>query len=223
VIRVVLVDDQPIVRAGFRMILRDEEDIDVVGEAADGTQALDLCARLDPDVVVMDIRMPILDGVATTARLTTDPAIHGRVLILTTFDADDHVIDALRAGASGFLLKDATPEAFVEAVRTVAAGEALLAPSVTRRLLDRFRDRLPASADATSRALGALTDREREVLTLVAHGLSNREIAERLTLAEPTVKAHVSHVLLKLDLRDRAQAVVLAYDVGLVRPGQGEL
>ena len=222
-IRVILVDDQPIVRAGFRMILKDEADIDVVGEAADGTQALDLAVRLDPDVVVMDIRMPILDGVATTHRLNADPRIHSHVLILTTFDADDHVVDALRAGASGFLLKDATPEAFVEAVRTVAAGEALLAPSVTRRLLDQFRDRLPVPAASRSRKLDALTDREREVLALMAHGLSNREIAERLTLAEPTVKAHVSHVLLKLDLRDRAQAVVLAYDVGLVRPGQGEL
>ena len=222
-IRVILVDDQPIVRAGFRMILRDEEDIDVVGEAADGMQALELAGRLDPDVVVMDIRMPILDGVATTQRLNDDPHIHSRVLILTTFDADDHVIDALRAGASGFLLKDATPEAFVDAVRTIAAGEALLAPSVTRRLLDQFRDRLPVSAASRSPKLDALTDREREVLALMAHGLSNREIAERLTLAEPTVKAHVSHVLLKLDLRDRAQAVVLAYDVGLVRPGQGEL
>ena len=222
-IRVILVDDQPIVRAGFRMILRDEADIDVVGEAADGTQALELAARLDPDVVVMDIRMPILDGVATTQRLTDDPASHSRVLILTTFDADDHVIDALRAGASGFLLKDATPEAFVDAVRTIAAGEALLAPSVTRRLLDRFRDRLPVPAASRSPKLDALTDREREVLLLMAHGLSNREIADRLTLAEPTVKAHVSHVLLKLDLRDRAQAVVLAYDVGLVRPGEGEL
>ena len=222
-IRVILVDDQPIVRAGFRMILRDEDDIDVIGEAADGTQALDLAARFDPDVVVMDIRMPILDGVATTQRLNDDPKIHSRILILTTFDADDHVIDALRAGASGFLLKDATPEAFVEAVRTVAAGDALLAPSVTRRLLDQFRDRLPVSAASRSPKLDALTDREREVLALIAHGLSNREIADRLTLAEPTVKAHVSHVLLKLDLRDRAQAVVLAYDVGLVRPGQGEL
>ena len=223
-IRVVLVDDQPIVRAGFRMILRDEPDIDVVGEAADGMQALDLAARVDPDVIVMDIRMPVLDGVATTRRLTADPGARGRVLILTTFDADEHVVEALRAGASGFLLKDATPEAFVDAVRTVAAGDALLAPSVTRRLLDRFRDRLPApAAEASSGRLAVLTDREREVLALVAHGLSNREIAERLTLAEPTVKAHVSHMLLKLDLRDRAQAVVLAYDTGLVRPGQGEL
>jgi DNA-binding NarL/FixJ family response regulator len=220
-IRVVLVDDQPIVRSGFRMILRDEEGIDVVGEAGNGALALELVASVDPDVVVMDIRMPVMDGVEATRRLTADSGVRARVLILTTFDADDHVVDAIRAGASGFLLKDATPEAFVEAVRTIAGGEALLAPSVTRRLLDRFRDRLPGAPEARAGGLDALTDREREVLTLVARGLSNREIAEQLTLAEPTVKTHVSHVLLKLDLRDRAQAVVLAYDVGLVRPGEG--
>jgi DNA-binding NarL/FixJ family response regulator len=222
VIRVLLVDDQPIVRAGFRMILRDEDDIEVVGEAGTGAQALELAERLEPDVVVMDIRMPVLDGVEATRRMTADRRIGARVLILTTFDADEHVVEAIRAGASGFLLKDTTPEAFVEAVRTVAAGEALLAPSVTRRLLDRFRDRFPGAPDPRDGRLELLTEREREVLTLVARGLSNREIADRLTLAEPTVKAHVSHVLLKLDLRDRAQAVVLAYDVGLVRPGGSE-
>jgi DNA-binding NarL/FixJ family response regulator len=222
VIRVLLVDDQPIVRAGFRMILRDEDDIEVVGEAGTGAQALELAERLEPDVVVMDIRMPVLDGVEATRRMTADRRLGARVLILTTFDADEHVVEAIRAGASGFLLKDTTPEAFVEAVRTVAAGEALLAPSVTRRLLDRFRDRFPGAPDPRDGRLELLTEREREVLTLVARGLSNREIADRLTLAEPTVKAHVSHVLLKLDLRDRAQAVVLAYDVGLVRPGGSE-
>jgi DNA-binding NarL/FixJ family response regulator len=194
----------------------------VVGEAGTGAQALELAERLEPDVVVMDIRMPVLDGVEATRRMTADRRLGARVLILTTFDADEHVVEAIRAGASGFLLKDTTPEAFVEAVRTVAAGEALLAPSVTRRLLDRFRDRFPGAPDPRDGRLELLTEREREVLTLVARGLSNREIADRLTLAEPTVKAHVSHVLLKLDLRDRAQAVVLAYDVGLVRPGGSE-
>jgi DNA-binding NarL/FixJ family response regulator len=219
---VLLVDDQQLVRTGFRMILADEPDIEVVGEAPDGRAALDAAARLRPGVIVMDIRMPVLDGVEATRRLTADRRIGARVLILTTFDADEHVVEAIRAGASGFLLKDTTPEAFVEAVRTVAAGEALLAPSVTRRLLDRFRDRFPGAPDPRDARLEPLTEREREVLTLVARGLSNREIADRLTLAEPTVKAHVSHVLLKLDLRDRAQAVVLAYDVGLVRPGESE-
>jgi DNA-binding NarL/FixJ family response regulator len=220
-IRVVIVDDQSLVRAGFRMVLSAQPDMEVAGEAGDGAEALRLLAHTPADVVVMDIRMPVMDGVEATRRLTADSGVRARVLILTTFDADDHVVDAIRAGASGFLLKDATPEAFVEAVRTIAGGEALLAPSVTRRLLDRFRDRLPGAPEARAGGLDALTDREREVLTLVARGLSNREIAEQLTLAEPTVKTHVSHVLLKLDLRDRAQAVVLAYDVGLVRPGEG--
>jgi DNA-binding NarL/FixJ family response regulator len=224
-IRVLLVDDQQLVRTGFRMILADEEGIEVVGEAADGKAAVEAAGRLRPNVVIMDIRMPVMDGVEATRRLVQsgDGAGDGpHILILTTFDADEHVVEAIRAGASGFLLKDTTPEAFVEAVRTVAAGEALLAPSVTRRLLDRFRDRFPGAPDPRDARLEPLTEREREVLTLVARGLSNREIADRLTLAEPTVKAHVSHVLLKLDLRDRAQAVVLAYDVGLVRPGDSE-
>ncbi|HET9521754.1 MAG TPA: response regulator transcription factor [Candidatus Limnocylindrales bacterium] len=221
-IRVLLVDDQPIVRSGFRMILADEPDIDVVGEAADGRAALDAARRLRPDVVVMDIRMPVLDGIAATREIVADPELAIRVLVLTTFDADEHVVEALRAGASGFLLKDVTPEAFAAAIRTVAAGDALLAPSVTRRLLDRFRDRLPAASDERHERLRELTERELEVVKLVARGLSNREIAERLTLAEPTVKTHVSHALLKLDLRDRAQAVVFAYEVGLVRPGAPE-
>ena len=224
-IRVLLVDDQQLVRTGFRMILADEPGIEVVGEAPDGRAALDAATRLRPDVIVMDIRMPVLDGVEATRRLTAMPAAPGggrpRVLVLTTFDADEYVVEALRAGASGFLLKDVTPGDFVAAIRLIAAGDALLAPSVTRRLLDRFRDRLPGPSDAVRHErLGELTDRELEVLGLIARGLSNREIAETLVLSEPTLKTHVSHVLDKLELRDRAQAVVLAYEVGLVRPGE---
>ena len=218
-IRVLLVDDQSLVRTGFRMILQDEADIDVVGEAADGRAAVESAGRLRPDVAIMDIRMPIMDGVEATRRIVADTGLTTRVLVLTTFDADEFVVEALRAGASGFLLKDVAPDDFADAIRTVAAGDALLAPSVTRQLLDRFRDRLPGPPDARHERLRELTDRELEVLKLVARGLSNREIAERLVLAEPTVKTHVSHALLKLDLRDRAQAVVLAYEVGLVRPG----
>jgi DNA-binding NarL/FixJ family response regulator len=219
-IRVLLVDDQALVRAGFRMVLADEPGIDVVGEAANGREAVETAGRLHPDVVVMDIRMPVMDGVEATRRLSGDGGGTGpRILVLTTFDADEHVVDALRAGASGFLLKDVTPADFVRAIRVVASGDALIDPSVTRRLLDRFA-RLPVPSDEThARALGQLTERELEVLVLVAQGLSNREIAERLTLAEPTVKTHVSHLLLKLDMRDRAQLVVLAYETGLVRPG----
>ena len=221
-IRVLLVDDQQIVRAGFRMILRDEAGIEVVGEAPDGRQAIDLAAHLRPDVVIMDIRMPVMDGVEATRRLTAGPQPAPRVLILTTFDADEHVVEALRAGASGFLLKDVTPDDFAAAIRTIAAGDALLAPSVTRRFLERFRHRLPPPTETGDARLRDLTERELEVLKLVARGLSNREIADRLVLAEPTVKTHVSHALLKLDLRDRAQAVVLAYEIGLVRPGDRE-
>jgi DNA-binding NarL/FixJ family response regulator len=221
-IRVLLVDDQQLVRTGFRMILTDEADIEVVGEAGNGSQALDQVAHLDPDVVVMDIRMPVMDGVEATRRIVREGAGRSRVLILTTFDADEYVVEALRAGASGFVLKDVPPADFAPAIRTIAAGDALLAPSVTRQLLDRFRDRLPAPAGDLHERLRELTDRELEVLKLVARGLSNREIAERLVLAEPTVKTHVSHMLLKLDLRDRAQAVVLAYEAGLVRPGAAE-
>jgi DNA-binding NarL/FixJ family response regulator len=217
-IRVLLVDDQQLVRTGFRMILADEEGIEVVGEAADGAQAVEAAARLHPDVVVMDIRMPNMDGVEATRRLVEDGE-SPRVLVLTTFDADEHVVEALRAGASGFLLKDVTPPDFARAIRTVAAGEGLIAPSVTRRLLERFA-RLSVPADEQhAEALRDLTERERQVLKLVAQGLANREIAERLSLAEPTVKTHVSHLLLKLGMRDRAQLVVLAYEVGVVRPG----
>jgi DNA-binding NarL/FixJ family response regulator len=219
-IRVLLVDDQELVRTGFRMILADEDGIDVVGEAANGREAVDSAARLRPDVIVMDIRMPLMDGVEATQRLV-DAGSGPRVLVLTTFDGDEHVLEALRAGASGFLLKDVAPTDFVRAIRVVAAGDALIAPSVTRRLLDRFA-RLSIPADERyADALRQLTPREHEVLKLVAQGLSNGEIAERLTLAEPTVKTHVSHLLMKLDLRDRAQLVVLAYEVGIVRPGAG--
>jgi DNA-binding NarL/FixJ family response regulator len=220
-VRVLLVDDQQLVRTGFRMILAGEDGIEVVGEAPDGRAALEAADRLRPDVVVMDLRMPVMDGVEATRRLCGPGRAAGpRVLVLTTFDADQHVVDALRAGASGFLLKDVPPADFVAAVRLIAAGEALLAPSVTRRLLDRFRDRLPGPADAARHdRLRDLTERELEVLRLLARGLSNREIAEQLVVAEPTVKTHVSHVLDKLELRDRAQAVVLAYEVGLVRAG----
>ena len=222
-IRVLLVDDQELVRTGFRMVLTDEEGIDVVGEAGNGREAITAAERHRPDVIVMDIRMPVMDGIEATRRLaatTTDAdAKTPRILVLTTFDADEHVVDALRAGASGFLLKDVKPADFVAAIRIVAAGDALIAPAVTRRLLDRFA-RLPMPSDAAhDNALGQLTEREVEVLKLVAEGLSNREIADRLVLAEPTVKTHVSHLLLKLDLRDRAQLVVLAYETGLVRPG----
>jgi len=219
-IRLLLVDDQQLVRTGFRMIVQDEPDIEVVGEAGDGRAGIDEARRLRPDVIVMDIRMPVLDGIEATRRIVRDRAVpDARVLVLTTFDADENVIEALRAGASGFLLKDVTPSDFVAAIRTVAAGDALLAPTVTRRLLDRFADRLPPVNAERNAALRDLTQREVEVLKLIARGRSNREIAEELVLAEPTVKTHVSHVLDKLDLRDRAQAVVLAYEAGLVRPG----
>jgi DNA-binding NarL/FixJ family response regulator len=221
-IRVLLVDDQQLVRIGFRMILQDEPDITVVGEARDGLAAVEAAPQLQPDVIVMDIRMPVMDGVEATRRLVHEGGGSWRVLILTTFDADEYVVEALRAGASGFVLKDVQPAEFAQAIRTIAAGDALLAPSVTRQLLDRFRDRLPVPPGERHERLRELTERELEVLKLVARGLSNREIADRLVLAEPTVKTHVSHALLKLDLRDRAQAVVFAYETGLVRPGASE-
>jgi len=221
-IRVVLVDDQELVRTGFRMILDGEDDIDVVGEAGNGREAIGAVGRLHPDVVVMDIRMPEMGGVEATRTIAADGRwSETRVLVLTTFDADEYVVEAIRAGASGFLLKDVTPADFVKAIRVVASGNALLAPSVTARLLGRFA-RLPIPADERhADALHELTEREREVLILVAQGLSNAEIAEHLTLAEPTVKTHVSHLLLKLDQRDRAQLVALAYETGIVRPGSG--
>jgi DNA-binding NarL/FixJ family response regulator len=213
-IRVLLCDDQALVRSGFRMILEAREDIEVVAEAEDGAQALELTWRHLPDVVLMDIRMPRLDGVEATRRLVRAGA-EARVVILTTFDLDEYVFEALRAGASGFLLKDVQPAQLVDAVRVVARGEALLAPAVTRRLLDRFAHALPGPA-APPAELTELTDREREVLALLAGGLSNAELAERLVLSETTIKTHVSSILRKLGLRDRVQAVVLAYQAGLV-------
>ncbi|MFC6092070.1 response regulator [Saccharothrix lopnurensis] len=213
-IRVLIADDQALVRGGFRMILESRDDVEVVGEAADGAEAVELTAALDPDVVLMDVRMPGVDGLTATREIVASGAV-ARVLVLTTYDVDDSVYAALRAGASGFLLKDVRPVELVEAVRVVARGDALLAPSVTRRLLDRLVRALPAPSP---RALDVLTGREREVLRLVALALSNAEIAAHLVLTEATVKTHVSAVLRKLGLRDRVQAVVLAYEVGLVRP-----
>jgi DNA-binding NarL/FixJ family response regulator len=215
--RVLLVDDQPLLRTGFRMILSAESDLTVVGEAADGASAVELARRLKPDVVLMDIRMPGMDGIQAT-RALAGPGVEDpiKVLMLTTFGLDEYVVESLRAGASGFLLKDAPPEDLVEAIRIVAAGEALLAPSVTRRLLDRVASRLPPANEDTIPALSELTERELEVLKLMARGLSNAEIAEKLVVSETTVKTHVSRVLSKLDLRDRVQAVILAYETGLV-------
>jgi DNA-binding NarL/FixJ family response regulator len=214
---VLLVDDQPLLRTGFRMILSAEQDLTIVGEAADGAAAVEAARRLVPDVVLMDIRMPGMDGIQAT-RALAGPGVENpiKVLILTTFGLDEYVVEALRAGASGFLLKDSPPEDLVEAIRVVAAGEALLAPSVTRRLLDRVASRLPPARENAIPALAELTERELEVLKLVARGLSNAEIAERLVVSETTVKTHVSRVLAKLDIRDRVQAVILAYETGLV-------
>ncbi len=213
-VRVVLADDQALVRGGFAMILSAREDIEVVGEASDGEEAVALVSRLAPDVVLMDVRMPGVDGLEATRRIAASGS-PARVIVLTTYDVDDAVFAALRAGASGFMLKDVRPAELVEAVRVVARGDALLAPSVTRRLLDRFAGTLP---DGPAPDISELTEREVEVLRLVALALTNAEIAERLVLTEATVKTHVSSVLRKLGLRDRVQAVVLAYDVGLVRP-----
>ena len=216
-IRVLLADDQALVRSGFRMILDAKADLEVVGEAADGGEAVALVAQLEPDVVLMDVRMPNVDGLEATRRIVAagSPA---RVIVLTTYDIDDYVYAALRAGASGFMLKDVRPAELADAVRVVAGGDALLAPSVTRRLLDRFADALPGPDAPPPADLGELTEREVEVLRLVALALSNAEIAARLVLTEATVKTHVSSILRKLGLRDRVQAVVLAYDVGLARP-----
>jgi len=218
-VRVLLCDDQALVRSGFRMILDQRPGIEVVGEAEDGLQAIALAERRDPDVILMDVRMPRLDGVEATRRLTA-AGTAARIVILTTFDLDEYVYDAIRAGASAFLLKDARPAQLVDAIEIVARGEALLAPAVTRRLLDRFAETLPGGAREPPPRLSSLTEREREVLRLLACGLSNAELAERLFLSETTVKSHVSSVLRKLDLRDRVQAVVLAYEAGLVRAGE---
>jgi DNA-binding NarL/FixJ family response regulator len=216
-VRVLLCDDQALVRSGFRMVLEAREDMEVVGEAENGADAVELAARCRPDVILMDVRMPVMDGVEATRRLART-GTSARIVILTTFDSDEYVYEALRAGASGFLLKDVQPAQLVDAVRVVARGEALLAPTVTRRLLDRFAHTLPDSSRTAPPALAELTERELEVLTLLASGLSNAELAERLFLSETTVKTHVSSILRKLGLRDRVQAVVLAYQAGLVRP-----
>jgi DNA-binding NarL/FixJ family response regulator len=218
-IRVLIADDQSLVRAGFRLVLENHDDIEVVGEASNGHEAVHSAGRLEPDVVLMDIRMPELDGIAATRQIAARyPA---RVLVLTTYDLDEYVYDALQAGASGFLLKDSPPDQLADGIRAVAAGEALLAPTVTRRLIEEFA-RSGAAARARPSALDELTQRELEVLRLLARGLSNAEIAENLVLSDTTVKTHVTHVLGKLGLRDRVQAVVLAYETGLVTPGRPE-
>ena len=215
---VLLVDDQQLVRTGFRLILDLEDDMTVVGEASDGQECLRLVAETQPDVVLMDVRMPVLDGIEATRRLS-EAGSASRVLMLTTFDLDEYVYDAMRAGASGFLLKDAPREQLVSAVRVVARGEALLAPSVTKRLIEQFV-RMPSPSDGVPEVMRELSTREREVLTLLVRGLSNAEIASRMILGEATVKTHVARLLAKLGVRDRMQAVILAYETGFIRPGE---
>ena len=214
-IRVLVVDDQPLVRSGFKMILDERPDIDLVGEAADGNEALELARTLDPDVILMDIRMPNLDGVEATRRLVAS-GTRARILVLTTFDLDEYVYAAIDAGASGFLLKDVQPADLIDAIRVVAAGNSLFAPAATQRLLARYGQQTNAREP---RSLETLTEREAETLRLLASGLSNAEIAQHLYVSETTVKSHVSAVLRKLGVRDRVQAVIAAYDAGLVRPG----
>ena len=216
-IRVVIADDQALVRTGFRVILNSEPDIEVVGEAGDGREAIEVAQRSSPDVVLMDIRMPHVDGLEATRRIARDPDEGPRVLILTTFDLDEYVYEALRSGASGFLLKDDPAEQLIAAVRVVARGDALLAPQITRRLIAEFARHQPPTHKPEQ--LKTLTDRELEVLRLVARGLSNAEIARELYVSETTIRTHVGHLLGKLELRDRVQAVVLAYETGLARPG----
>ena len=216
-IRVLIVDDQALVRAGFRMILEAQPDLEVVGEAGDGSAAIDAVRTLRPDVILMDVRMPGVDGIEATRRLT-EAGVPGKIVILTTYDLDEYVFDALAAGASGFLLKHVPPEELVRGVRVAASGEALLAPSITKRLIEEFaKQRAPVRASGTD--LKTLTDREREVLSLLGRGLSNPEIARDLKVGEATVKTHVAHVLDKLELRDRVQAVIFAYEIGLIKPG----
>jgi DNA-binding NarL/FixJ family response regulator len=214
--RVLIADDQALVRSGFRLIVETRPDLEVVGEAETGTEAVTLARELEPDVILMDVRMPELDGIEATRQIVA-AGNAARILVLTTFDLDEYVYAAVRAGASGFLLKDVRPGDLVDAIRLVAAGNALLGPTVTRRLLERFAADEPAAHD--DGAVARLTDREREILRLLAAGLSNAEIAEQLVLSETTVKTHVSSVLRKLGVRDRVQAVIAAYDSGLVRPG----
>jgi DNA-binding NarL/FixJ family response regulator len=219
-IRVLVADDQALVRGGFRMILEAEDDIEVVAEAEDGAQAVSQTRELRPDVVLMDVRMPVLDGIAATRQIVEEDA-PTRVLVLTTFDRDEIVYDAMKAGASGFLLKSVPPAKLADAIRTVAGGDALLAPTVTRRLVEQFVGR-PSPGNVTPPEVAQLTEREREVLQLIARGRSNAEIAAGLVVSEATVKTHVNRVFSKLSLRDRVQAVVLAYETGLVRPGERE-
>ncbi len=219
VYRLLIVDDQALVRAGFKMILEAEPDMDVVGEATDGLEALKAARELQPDVVLMDVRMPELDGIEATRRLITEENVPTKVIMLTTFDMDEYVYEALRAGASGFLLKDVPPEQLVAGIRAVASGDALLAPSVTRRVIEEFVRRPPDSVRVTRPELEELTDRELEVLKLIARGLSNAEIAKELFVSDTTVKTHVARILMKLRVRDRVQAVVFAYESGLVQPG----
>ena len=218
-IRVVVVDDQALMRTGFRMIL-ESAGIEVAAEADNGREALDMVRRHRPDVVLMDIRMPELDGVAATEQLMADPSVEARILILTTFDLDEYVFAALQAGAAGFLLKDTPPEALIEAVRVIAAGDALLAPSITKRLIGEFTKHAGTGVPADLPGFSELTERETEVLVAMARGMSNVEIAEALFVGETTVKTHVGRVLMKLGVRDRVQAVVAAYESGLVTPGQ---
>lgn len=218
-IRVLIADDQGMVRTGFSVFLGAQSDIEVVGEAADGAEAVRKAAELAPDVILMDVRMPVLDGLSATRQILRGGGEDApKVLILTTFDLDDYVYEALRAGASGFLLKDASAQQLAEAVRVVARGDALLAPGVTKRLISEFA-RLGGPRSPNRESLGSLTERETEVLSLVAHGLSNSEIAARLVVSEQTVKTHLGRVLAKLNLRDRAQAIVFAYETGLVSVG----
>jgi DNA-binding NarL/FixJ family response regulator len=216
---VLIADDQALVRAGFRMILEAEEDIEVVGEAADGREAVSETERLRPDLILMDVRMPEMDGIEATRRVLEATGYAPKVVMLTTFDMDEYVYDALRAGASGFLLKDVPPEQLVVGIRAVASGDALLAPSVTRRVIEEFVRRPPTSVRTLPPKIAELTARELEVLRLIARGLSNAEIATELFVSDTTVKTHVAHVLMKLGLRDRVQAVVLAYESGLIEPG----
>jgi len=220
VIRVAVADDQALVRSGFAVLLRSDDGVDVVGEAANGREAVELAQRARPDVILMDIRMPEMDGLEATRRITSHAeTVSTKVLILTTFDLDEYVFEALRAGASGFLLKDTLPDDLLAAVRVVAEGEALLAPKVTRRLIEQFVQQPASSPAKPPPGLDTLTDREREVLSVVARGLSNAEIAEQLFMSHATAKTHVSRLLTKLDARDRAQLVMLAYEAGVVVPG----